>query len=280
MSDEAVVAAIQELQPQSERAAHILRLACAAQIGSEFRSLVPVPDERLPHNQMASLPGKLITVEGGDGSGKTTVGDLLGQELEERGLPVTRMREPGGSEVGEQIRTILLNRLEFEIDPRAEAFLFAAARAENGAVILRPALTAGGWVLVDRFLDSSIAYQGHGRGLGIEQVANLSRFALDGLWPTRTLLLEVTSTEAERRRNERRQQEQQRGESERRSGEDRRQVSSHDRIERSGEEFMAKVMEGLRICAERYPERVVPVSADGAPEEVMRRCLIALADLL
>jgi dTMP kinase len=267
MSDEAVIEAIQELTPETERAAHILRLACAAQSGSEFPSLVPVPEERMPHQIMYRLPGRLITLEGGDGTGKTTAGNLLAHALEERGIHVERMREPGGTPTGEKIRTILLNKHDLDIKPITEAFLFAAARAENGALILHPALSQGAWVLVDRFLDSSIAYQGHGRGLGIEEIALLSRWALDGLWPTRTLLLEISNDEALRRREARRLTE---------NGD---APSSNDRIEQSGDEFMAKVMEGYRICAEKFPERVIPILADGTPEEVTTRCLVALADL-
>src|ERR671922_587615 len=134
--------------------------------------------------------GVLITVEGLDGAGKTTLIAGLSKALEARGRPVFVLREPGGVEVSERIRELLKDP-SLEIDPRAEALLYAAARAQLVAEELRPLLEAGDTVLLDRFVDSSLAYQGAGRGLGVEQIRALNEFATGGLKPDRTLLLRI-----------------------------------------------------------------------------------------
>ena len=132
----------------------------------------------------------LITVEGLDGAGKTTLIAALARELEGRGAPVLVLREPGGVEVSERIRALLADPA-LEIDPRAEALLYAAARAQLVAEQLRPLLEAGDTVLLDRFVDSSLAYQGAGRGLGVEEIRALNEFGTGGLRPDRTLLLRI-----------------------------------------------------------------------------------------
>ena len=134
--------------------------------------------------------GRLITVEGLDGAGKTTAVGGLAAALRQRGRDVAVLREPGGVELSERIRALVKDPA-LEVHPRAEALLYAAARAQLVAERLEPLLAEGGWVLLDRFVDSSLAYQGAGRGLGVEAIRELNAFATGGLTPDRTLLLRI-----------------------------------------------------------------------------------------
>jgi dTMP kinase len=134
--------------------------------------------------------GRLITVEGLDGAGKTTLVAALAEALGERDREVTVLREPGGVEISERIRALVKDP-ELSMDPRAEALLYAAARAQLVAERLEPLLAAGGWVLLDRFVDSSLAYQGGGRRLGVNEVRTLNRFATGGLEPDKLARLEA-----------------------------------------------------------------------------------------
>jgi dTMP kinase len=137
------------------------------------------------------MPGYFIAFEGGEGAGKSTQEGLLAQSLIERGHAVVRTREPGGTAAGEQIRHVLLSP-EFEgLDPRAEALLFAASRGEHVARVIRPALERGDVVICDRYIDSSIAYQGYGRDLGPSRVRDLSMWATGDLLPDLTVVLDV-----------------------------------------------------------------------------------------
>jgi dTMP kinase len=183
----------------------------------------------------------LITVEGLDGAGKTTLVTGLA-----RALPVTVLREPGGVEVSERIRALVADPA-LHVDPRAEALLFAAARAQLVAERLRPLLDAGEWVLVDRFVDSSLAYQGGGRGLGIATVRELNRFATDGLVPDVTFLLRIPVAE----------------------GLGRIAGRSADRLERSGDEFFAAVARAYDSLAAAEPERFVVLDALQPPEALV-----------
>src|SRR5436309_11553310 len=137
-----------------------------------------------------AMRGRLITIEGLDGTGKTTLADALARALEERGRPVELLREPGGVELSERIRALVKDPA-LRCDARAEALLYAAARAQLVDERLEPWLAAGRWVLLDRFVDSSLAYQGAGRGLGVDEVAALNDFGTGGLQPARTLLLRI-----------------------------------------------------------------------------------------
>lgn len=134
------------------------------------------------------VPGLLITFEGGEGCGKTTQLELLSQRLQDLGIPHITTREPGGTPLGEELRTLLLQR---ERQPWTELFLFAADRAEHIHQVIRPALSAGKVVLCDRFVDSTLAYQGYGRGLPLEQLRQLNQLATQGLQPHLTLWLDV-----------------------------------------------------------------------------------------
>ena len=134
--------------------------------------------------------GRLITVEGLDGAGKTTLVAGLTRELAARGRELLVLREPGGVELSERIRELVKDP-ELNVDARAEALLYAAARAQLVAEQLEPLLASGEWVLLDRFVDSSLAYQGAGRGLGVERIRSLNELATGGLTPDRTLLLRI-----------------------------------------------------------------------------------------
>lgn len=144
--------------------------------------------------------GLFISFEGIDGVGKSTQLDLLVQFLNEQGRTVCRTLEPGGTELGREIRDLLLHR-KGEVAPRAEALLFAADRAHHVATVVRPALERGEVVVTDRYLDSSVAYQGSGRDLGFDQVRELSLFAVDGLLPHLTVLLDLDAAKAAARRS-------------------------------------------------------------------------------
>ena len=201
--------------------------------------------------------GRFISLEGGEGVGKSTQMRALADALRERGLDVVETREPGGSEGGEAIRRLLLEEQDWPI--AAEALLFAAARADHVEKVIRPALKRGDWVLSDRFVDSSLAYQGGAGGLGIERVRELHVFATGGFLPDRTLLLALDDGQQRARE---------------------RDGHGGDRIGGRDEEFHRKVALAFRIVAEEEPERVRIVDASGSEGEVTNRLLAAIADLL
>jgi dTMP kinase len=195
----------------------------------------------------------LITVEGVDGAGKTTLVTGLAAALAERGRPVTVLREPGGVEVSERIRALLADPA-LSIDARAEALLYAAARAQLVAERLRPLLEAGRWVLLDRFVDSSLAYQGGGRELGVEEVRSLNAFATGGLRPDRTLLLRVPPERGLARIAGR----------------------EADRLEREDGAFFAAVAEAYDALAAAEPDRIAVIDAAAPPDAVLAAALDAL----
>lgn len=203
--------------------------------------------------------GKFIALEGGEGAGKSTQASALAEVLRRRGLEVLVTREPGGSEGAEKIRELLLTGAEDRWDTRAEALLFAAARADHVTKTIRPALLRGTWVLCDRFVDSSLAYQGGAGNLGIEAVRAINVFALDGWFPDRTLVL-MLEEGGERARA--------------------RDGGASDRIGGRSNDYHHKVETAFRIVAAEEPERVQIVDASGTPEEVTQRLLDAVGDLL
>lgn len=203
--------------------------------------------------------GRFISLEGGEGAGKSTQIRALAEALMDRAIDVVETREPGGSPGAEAIRALLLGGADDRWDARAEVLLFAAARADHVARIIRPALEAGRWVLCDRFLDSSLAYQGGAGGLGIETVRAINAFAIgDGL-PDRTLVL-MLGEGGERARA--------------------RDGGSSDRIGGRSEDYHRKVDAAFRIVAAEEPGRVRLVDASGPPEQVTRRLLDVIEDLL
>ncbi len=204
-------------------------------------------------------PGRLITIEGLDGAGKTTLAAGLEQELRRRRLPVVALREPGGVVLGERIRALLADPA-LDVDPRAEALLFAASRAQLVAERLAPLLRDGAWVLLDRFVDSSLAYQGGGRELGVDAVAAINAAAVGDLRPDRTLLLRLDPATGRRRLVAR-------------GGE-------ADRMERLDEPFFARTAAAYDRIADEDPGRVRVLDATAEPDAVLAAALAALADLL
>ena len=188
-----------------------------------------------------------ISFEGLDGCGKTTQVQMLQQALEAEGRSVTRVREPGGTDVGERIRDLLLDP-QTVVGPWSEALLYAAARAQLVEAVIRPALDRGAVVVADRFVDSSLAYQGCARGLGIDEVLSVNLNATGGLLPDRTILLELPAAAAAERLR-----------------------GAPDRIEAEDAEFHSRVAQGFERAAERFPDRVVRVDAAGTPAEVAAR---------
>jgi len=186
-----------------------------------------------------------VTFEGLDGSGKTTQAELLRAHLEEMGRDVVATREPGGTELGEQVRELLLGGIA--ISPWAEAELFAAARAQLVAEVIQPALERGADVVCDRYLDSSLAYQGIARGLGVERVLALNMDAIRGILPDVTFLLLVEPEEALRR-----------------SG------SASDRIEREGEEFLRAVDGAYRELGSIFPGRIFTLDGSRPAREIAK----------
>ena len=202
--------------------------------------------------------GRFITLEGGEGVGKSTQVKALADALRERGIDVLVTREPGGSEGAEKIRELLLVGSEDRWGPRAEALLFAAARADHVDKTIRPAVDAGRWVLCDRFVDSSLAYQGGAGGLGIETVRSINAAAVGSDFPDRTLVLTLDEG-SERARA--------------------RDSGDSDRIGGRPDDYHRKVDAAFRIIAAEEPERVQLIDASGTPAQVTQRLLDAIEDL-
>jgi dTMP kinase len=201
--------------------------------------------------------GRFISLEGGEGVGKSTQLRALASALREHGVTVIETREPGGSEGAESIRRLLLEERDWPVE--AEALLFAAARADHVEKTIRPALESGEWVVSDRFVDSSLAYQGGAGGLGIERVRDIHRFATAGFYPDRTLVL-VLPEGQERARA--------------------RDGDVADRIGGRSRDFHRKVDLAFRMIAAEEPERVKLVDGSGAQAEVTSRLVDAISDLL
>lgn len=203
--------------------------------------------------------GRFITLEGGEGVGKSTQVRSLAESLGERGINLVVTREPGGSAGAEAIRGLLLTGDEERWGPRAEALLFAAARADHVEKTIRPALDAGKWVLCDRFIDSSLAYQSGAGGLAEAEIRSLSLFACDGLLPDRTLVL-VNGAGGERAQA--------------------RDDNGGDRIGARPAAYHQAVEAAFRALADREPDRVRLVDASGSRATVTQRLVTAVGDLL
>jgi dTMP kinase len=205
--------------------------------------------------------GRFIAFEGGEGAGKSTQARLLAEALESRGLEVVITREPGGTQGAEAIRRLLLDPAGAGWEPEAEALLFAAARSDHVARLIRPALERGAWVVCDRFVDSSRAYQGGGGGLPDEAITALHQFGSGGLLPDLTVLLEGRDAIVAERLAAR-----DGGESDRIGG---REAAFHDRVRQAFERFAAA-----------EPARFVRIDSSGSREEAHRAILGALAPML
>jgi dTMP kinase len=204
--------------------------------------------------------GTLITIEGLDGAGKTTLAQGLAHEIAARGRSVELLREPGGVHLSERIRELVRDPA-LTVSPQAEALLYAAARAQLVQERLLPLLDAGALVLLDRFVDSSLAYQGAGRELGVEQIRAINRFATAGLQqPDRTLLLCASPQTGRARQGTR--------------------ALAPDRLELEGEGFFARIAAAYTDLARAEQRRIVSLDAERPPEAVLRDALAAIEDLL
>jgi dTMP kinase len=192
-----------------------------------------------------------VTFEGLDGSGKSTQAELLRARLESDGVDVVSTREPGGTELGEGLRDLVLHG--GHLDPWAEALIYVAARAQLVDQVIRPAVERGASVICDRYVDSSIAYQGVARGLGFERMLELNLAAVGHLLPDRTFLLELDPSEVASRIQR-----------------------HHDRLEREGDDFRERAAAGYRELAERFPERIVVLDATRPPGELSEEVYGAL----
>jgi dTMP kinase len=201
--------------------------------------------------------GYFIAFEGGDGAGKSTQVERLAEWLRARGHEVVTTREPGGTLLGKQLRAVLLDVGTAGLSARSEALLYAADRAEHVAAVIRPALGRGAVVVTDRYVDSSIAYQGAGRALSAAEVERLSRWATQGLRPHLTVLLDVDPVVAAGRR-----------------------AGQPDRIEAESVEFHARVRQGFLELAGRDPKRYLVLDADAAPGAISSSVVAALAERL
>lgn len=208
------------------------------------------------------MSGIFITFEGGDGAGKTTQSDRLSAWLELAGREVVRTREPGGTALGAELRRLLLHGGDAigAVDPRAEALLYAADRAQHVSQVLRPALDRGAVIVQDRYIDSSLAYQGAGRVLDLAEVRGLSEWASGGLWPHLTVLLDVDTATAAARR-------------ERRGG-------GADRLEAEAVEFHEAVRAGFRALADAAPERYLVLNAALPIEELSAQVIARVRQLI
>ena len=193
--------------------------------------------------------GLFITFEGSDGSGKTTQYRLFAKYLKEQSFDVITTRDPGGTEISEKIRTLILDPDNKEMTDMTEAFLFAASRTQHVSQLIRPAVEEGKIVLCDRFMDSSIAYQGYGRGLG-DCVRQINEVAVMGMQPDLTFFLDLKPEDG-RKRNIR--------------------AGKADRLEQQDIEFHDRVYEGYRKLAEIYSSRFIIIDASGSIDEVQER---------
>ena len=203
--------------------------------------------------------GRLITIEGLDGAGKTTLAQSLVAALHERRIAARLLREPGGVQASERVRELVKDPA-MRIGPRAEALLYAAARAQLVDEALAPLLAAGEWVLLDRFVDSSLAYQGAGRGLGMEPVRRVNEFATGGLRPDRTLLLAIDPALGRERSHER--------------------SEPIDRLEAEHDAFFDRIAAAYAELAAAEPGRIRVIDASLSPAEVLQASLAQLEDLL
>jgi dTMP kinase len=204
--------------------------------------------------------GRFIAFEGGEGAGKSTQARLLADALRERGIEVVLTREPGGTDGAEAIRRLLLDPAGPGWQPQAEALLFAAARADHVARLIRPALERGAWVVCDRFLDSTRAYQGGGGGLADADILELHRIGSGGLLPDLTILLEAAPDQIAARLA-------------------RRDGGESDRIGGREAEYHARVADAFRRMAAESPARFARIDGSGSPEATHRAILAAVAPL-
>ncbi|MDO4377848.1 MAG: dTMP kinase [Erysipelotrichia bacterium] len=191
--------------------------------------------------------GLFLTIEGCDGSGKTTACKTVISRLQQEGYDVVYTREPGGSEIAEQIRNVILDVKNTAMDKRCEALLYAAGRRQHLTEIILPALTAGKIVICDRFIDSSLAYQGNGRGIGMDEIFKINEFAIENHLPDMTVYYSIDAQEGLRRISGR---------------------ENLDRLDAESIDFHKKVQQGYEILCQKYPKRIKVIDASLSKEEV------------
>ncbi|HHY41685.1 MAG TPA: dTMP kinase [Thermoanaerobacterales bacterium] len=199
------------------------------------------------------MKGKFITIEGPDGAGKTTQVRKISDYLKSKGFNVLVTREPGGTALGEKLREVLLTSEGESPVPEAEALIYAASRAQLVKKVIEPALDDGFIILCDRFVDSSLAYQGWARGLGIEKLADINGWFLKGVWPDLTIVLDIDPAQSLKRIS-----------------------GKKDRLESEALEFHRKVREGFLKLSEIYPDRIKVVDASQSPHEIFKTILFEL----
>ncbi len=203
--------------------------------------------------------GFIISFEGGEGAGKTTIIDLLQEYLNDLDVDYIRTREPGGVHISEQIREVILDKDNSDMDGRTEAMLFAAARRQHLVHKVLPALEEGKLVLFDRYVDSSLVYQGHVRGIGIEEVFELNQFAINGLLPDVTIYFDLSPEVGLSRINK----------------DDNREIN---RLDLESNSFHTKVREGYLLLCERFSDRIKLIDADKSIEDVFKQVLDILKE--
>ena len=202
-----------------------------------------------------------ITLEGPEGSGKTTAVEAAVKALQEKGYEIVRTREPGGTPIAEQIRNVILDKANTSMDPRTEALLYAASRRQHLVEKVWPALKEGKIVICDRYLDSSLAYQGGARGLGVDEVLNVNLFATENTWPDLTLLFDIKPEVGLAR------------------------IASNasrevNRLDLEKLEFHNKVRDAFLALAKKYPDRYVIIDASQSRDEVAKATLEAIMNRL
>ena len=202
-----------------------------------------------------------ITLEGPEGSGKTTAVEFAVKKLEEMGYQIVRTREPGGTPIAEQIRNVILDKQNTAMDPRTEALLYAASRRQHLVEKVWPAIKEGKIVICDRYLDSSLAYQGGARGLGIDEILNINLFATENTWPDLTLLFDIKPEIGLQRI----------------SANANREVN---RLDLEKIDFHNKVRDSFLLLAKRYPERFIIIDASRDREQVAKDTLEAILSRL
>ena len=197
------------------------------------------------------MTGYFITFEGPEGAGKTTILTKVVSELQKNGYDIVTTREPGGIEIAEQIRSVILDKKNTQMDSRTEALLYAAARRQHLVEKVIPAMNEGKIVLCDRFIDSSLAYQGYARGLGIDEVLSINQFAIDGLMPSMTLFFDIEPQKGLTRINNSRSRE-------------------VNRLDLEEMDFHQKVYEGYQFVADRFKDRFRKIDAEKEVDEVFQ----------
>ena len=203
--------------------------------------------------------GLFITFEGPDGSGKTTVSTAVVEKLKKDGYAVLYTREPGGSKIAEEIRNVILDPQNTEMDARTEALLYAASRRQHLVEIVLPAIEKGITVISDRFVDSSLAYQGEGREIGMDEVFAINNFAIENRMPDKTIFLNVSAETGLSRIGSR---------------------AFLDRLDQEGLDFHTRVYDGYQKVIERYRDRMIIIDAERSAEEVIQSAYMAVKELL